>query len=214
MILFNATYHKNLKTNFGKEFLKILDSNFPKHHPLHKILNRKTIKISYSCTSNVAKIMHSHNRKLLASPSTSNSRNCNCRNKAECPVSGKCCIPRLVYQANISTASDTAFYIGSTGGEFKTRYNGHKQSFRQEYKRASTALSQYVWSKHLNPTPNITWKFLKSARPYSPGQATCDVCTSEKLHILKASRNKNCLNKRTGLVKVCPHRAKYRLNNL
>ena len=212
VIWYNPPYNKNLKTNLGREFLNILDSNFPKHHPLHKILNRKTVKISYSCTNNMEKIMNAHNKKLLSSPTTTNIKTCNCRNKAECPVPGKCCTPCVVYEAQVNTNNKTAHYIGSTGGEFKIRFNGHKQSFRQEYKKSSTALSQFVWDNNLNPNPQIKWKFLKVSKPYAPGQASCDVCASEKLFILKSSKDSKFLNKRNELVKVCPHKAKYRLD--
>ena len=111
--------------------------------------------------------------------------------KAKCPVPGKCLTACVVYEAKVSTATDNAYYIGSTGGNFKTRYTGHKQSFTTDYKRSATALSQFVWSNNLNPEPNIQWKFLKVAKPYSPGLYSCDVCNTEKLLILKASKTVN-----------------------
>ena len=62
---FNPPYNKNLKTNIGKEFLKLIDKNFPKDNPLSKIINRKTVKISYSCTSNMRSIITAHNKGIL-----------------------------------------------------------------------------------------------------------------------------------------------------
>ena len=46
-------WYKNVPTNVGRSFLKILDEEFPKNHPLHKIFNRNTVKISYSCIPNL-----------------------------------------------------------------------------------------------------------------------------------------------------------------
>ena len=214
VIWFNPPFHKNLKTNIGKEFLHIIDRNFPPHHPLHKLFNRKTVKISYSCTTNIGSIMQAHNKKLISKCNQTNSRTCNCRNKDTCPVPGKCCTQCVVYKAEITTANETVSYIGSTGGEFKTRFNGHTQSFRSEAKKSSTTLSQYVWDKQLNPSPSIKWSFLKIAKPYTPGQRSCDVCLSEKLFIMKESKNRRNLNKRNEIVKLCPHRAKYRLDKI
>ena len=39
---FNPPYNATVKTNKGKEFLKLVDECFPPHHPLSKIVNRKT----------------------------------------------------------------------------------------------------------------------------------------------------------------------------
>ena len=39
--------------NIGKYFLKLIDKHFKHNNILHKIFNRKTLKISYSCTKNI-----------------------------------------------------------------------------------------------------------------------------------------------------------------
>ena len=64
-IWFTPPYNASLKTNIGMEFLKLVDKHFPKNKDLHKIFNRKTIKIGYSCTSNMGNIIASHNRKVM-----------------------------------------------------------------------------------------------------------------------------------------------------
>ena len=46
---FNPSYSKNVETNVGKCFLSLIDKHFPKSNPLHKIFNRNTLKLSYSC---------------------------------------------------------------------------------------------------------------------------------------------------------------------
>ena len=43
-----------IKTNVGKIFLRLLKRHFPKENPLHKIFNKNTLKVSYSCMGNVA----------------------------------------------------------------------------------------------------------------------------------------------------------------
>ena len=59
------TIQQSVKNNIGKQFLCLIDKHFPKHHCLHKICNRNTVKISCSCMPNMASFISSHNKKLL-----------------------------------------------------------------------------------------------------------------------------------------------------
>ena len=43
---FNPPFSKNVQTNIGEKFLKLIDQNFPANHPLRKVTNRNTVKIS------------------------------------------------------------------------------------------------------------------------------------------------------------------------
>ena len=53
IIWYNPPFSRNVATNVGRSFLKILEEEVPKGHALHKIFNRNTIKISYSCVQNL-----------------------------------------------------------------------------------------------------------------------------------------------------------------
>ena len=53
---FNPPYSQNVKTKVGKCFLTLIDKHFPKSNPLHRIFNRNTLKLSYSCMNNVTTI--------------------------------------------------------------------------------------------------------------------------------------------------------------
>ena len=64
LLWFNPPYSKNVATNIGKSFLKLIDKHFPEGSQLNKIFNRNTVKVSYSCMSNVASIIKSHNKKV------------------------------------------------------------------------------------------------------------------------------------------------------
>ena len=61
IIWLNPPYSKNVATKVGHYFLKLLDKHFPRHHKLHKIFNRNTVKVSYSCTKNIKSIINYHN---------------------------------------------------------------------------------------------------------------------------------------------------------
>ena len=53
IIWFNPPFSKNVKTNIARNFLCLIDKHFPPNHKLHKIFNRNTVKVSYSCMNNV-----------------------------------------------------------------------------------------------------------------------------------------------------------------
>ena len=214
IIWYNPPFNSEVKTQFGKEFLKILDSNFPKKHQFNRFLNRHTIKVSYSCTKNMGAIIATHNKKIL-NDKTDQERDCNCRVKTNCPLKGQCCTKTVVYKAEIKTENTIKNYIGLTEGEFKTRYNEHINSFTNNKKKANTALSSLVWSSGQNPNPDITWSIVQKCNKYQPNQKnSCDLCLSEKLHILKAGKDPNNINVRNEISSICRHRNNYKLESV
>ena len=73
----------DVETKVGKCFLQLIDQHFPKSNPLHKIVNRNTVKLSYSCMNNVKSIISSHNIAQINKPSKQSDQidnSCNCRN--------------------------------------------------------------------------------------------------------------------------------------
>ena len=63
---FNPPYNLEVETNVGQRFLKLVDKHFgnERKDKLHKVLNRKTLKLSYSCTQNFANIIKSHYKSI------------------------------------------------------------------------------------------------------------------------------------------------------
>ena len=55
----------NVWANMGHTFLKLLDAKFTEEHLLHKIFNRNTVKISYSCMPNLKQNIDGHNKSSL-----------------------------------------------------------------------------------------------------------------------------------------------------
>ena len=88
---------------------------------------------------------------------------------------------------------------------FKSRFNQHKHSFRTEARRNNTALSQFTWNKNCGPTPNLKWEIIKECKKFSPGDRMCDLCTSEKLYILKCANDVNNINLRNDVSTRCCH---------
>ena len=211
---YNPPYNSAVTTNLGKQFLALVNKHFHKNNPLSKIFNRNTVKLSYSCTKNMSHIIQNHNNKIINNQQPPATKQCNCRDKNKCPLDGKCQTETIIYKATLETTTGTKHYIGSTEKDFKTRYTGHKQSFTTQYKKNATALSQCVWAHGLQPTPNVKWDIIQKAQKYTPGNKTCDLCTSEKLHILKIINTEGYLNKKNDIAKRCPHRDKYSLEQV
>ena len=59
---FNPPYSKIVKTKIGKFFLQLIKKHFPKEHKFHKIFNKNTLKLSYSCMPNIKTKINAHNR--------------------------------------------------------------------------------------------------------------------------------------------------------
>ena len=99
IIWYNPPYSRNVSTNIGREFLKILDEEFPKDHTLSKIFNRNTVKVSYGCTANVKHIIDGHNKSILTKQTESvpDEKTCNCNKPEDCPVDRKCLKESVIY---------------------------------------------------------------------------------------------------------------------
>ena len=109
---YNPPWESNVETNLGRKFLLIVDKCFPKNHPLNKIFNRHTLKLSNFCMPNMKAIISSHNKNVLAQDGTMAAPwqqpcMCNCRKRPECPLQGNCiqenmvCRTRLKFQSTV-----------------------------------------------------------------------------------------------------------------
>ena len=60
IIWFNPPYSNTVKTSVGKLSPKLVKQHFPKGHKLHKIFNKNTIEVSYSCMKNMSSVLSRH----------------------------------------------------------------------------------------------------------------------------------------------------------
>ena len=67
IIWFNPSYSAYVQMNVARSFLCLINKHFPKSHVLHKIFNRNklNVKVSYRCMSSMARIIKSHNAKIV-----------------------------------------------------------------------------------------------------------------------------------------------------
>ena len=214
---YNPPYSSNVSTDIGHKFLKAIDESFPKKHPLNKIFNRNTLKLSYSCMPNVQSTISTHNKTILnkeANKNTAPERKCNCRQRDTCPLKGECQTKGVVYQATVTNAStkEEQTYVGLTETTFKTRYLNHTSSFRNKTKKHATELSKHIWKLKDSTTPyTINWKIIKKSKPYSNKTKRCNLCLFEKFIII-CHPELSSLNKRNELISTCRHRKKYLLS--
>ena len=135
VIWFNPPYNNRVSTNIGKAFFHLLRKHFPPSNRLHKICNKNVVKLSYSCTPNMANILSAQNKKLLKSHNgKSEFKPCNCRYKPSCPLNSNCRDKAIVYQATVQAKDKSKNYIGLYETEFKARFYNHKHSFNSDSK--------------------------------------------------------------------------------
>ena len=94
IIWFNPPFSKNVSTKIDKSFLGLLDLHFPRNHIYSSIFNRNKIKVSYSYMQNIKSVINNHNMKV-SNNTAEIGESCNCRNKNNCLLDGKCLTPCL-----------------------------------------------------------------------------------------------------------------------
>ena len=214
VIWFNLPFSKNVKTNVGKIVLKLVKKHFPKEHMFHKIFNKNTIKVSYSCMPNIGTIISGHNKQLLHP--RQETYGCNCRKKLECPMQGKCLTPSLIYEAEITndTDGDQKIYIGACETTFKERYRNHIKDMKHRKYIKSTELSKYVWSlKDEGKNPSMRWRIIKTIRSKTRLNY-CKLCLSEKLILINSLDDPNILNSKSEFISKCRHDNKFMIKNV
>ena len=134
-------------------------------------------------------------------------------------MKGKCLTESVIYRATVTAPNaPTKQYIGLAGGTFKQRYYGHMDSLKHDHPNPNeaskkTELSKHVWHlRDQGKQESISWEILQKCVPYQCGSRRCDVCLSEKLHIILADPSSS-LNKRSEIISTCRHQRKYRHDN-
>ena len=209
-IWFNPPYSLSATTRLGAKLLALIDKCFPMDHPLKKIFNRNTVKVSYRTTPNLGQTIVGHNKKLLK-PKPQETENCNCKPRASCPLQNKCLETNIVYQATVTETNNqeppkVETYVGLCSTTFKARFSGHKSSFNNEKYSGETTLSTHIWKlKAKGSNFDIKWKIIDRGQPFNPATKTCQLCTKEKFYIL-FKPELSTLNSRNELGAHCRHK--------
>ena len=208
---FNPPFSRNVKTNVGAKFLRIISRNFPADHLLHKIINKNTVKVSYRCMPNLKKHIDRHNSQVLDNNANMDEAGCNCQvnRRGACPLPGRCTTPSVVYRASVRRHDTNTVdnYTGLTGDKFKTRYNKHQSDIRTGKRTASKLSSHVCRLRDANIQHDISWGIVARAPAFNPTSRMCRLCLTEAYHIIFTPGGAN-LNKRDELFGFCKHKWK------
>ena len=156
---------------------------------------------------NMGAVIKSHNQRVIKQAMSSGKepkQKCNCRQKEQCPLQGKCLETSLVYKATIQHGNEKKHYYGLAGGTFKERYRNHVKSMKHEKYRTETQLSKYIWKlKESNTDFTLTWEIEKKSNLNLRKSGLCNLCLDEKFIIISS---KEALNKRSEIISKCRHR--------
>ena len=115
IIWFNPPFNRTVLTHVGRAFINLVDKCFPTGHKLRKVLNRNTVKLSYSCTPSMKQLIDGHNKAILRKDNQlvqdQNVETCNCKNKNDCSLHGEWLQKEIVYQATVTTREKET-YVG------------------------------------------------------------------------------------------------------
>ena len=217
IIWFVPPYSKSVSTNVARTFLNIVRKHFPTNTRFSKLYNKNNVKASYSCMPNIARVIKSHNSKILNGADQAIPPSCSCQKsrKADCPLGGKCTVKNIVYAGTVTTPTDEEgkVYLGASGPSFKLRLGNHKKAFANKCYRKDTKLSGHIWDMKESGESrySIKWSVVRQTHGYNRVSKTCDLCLSEKLEILNYKDRDKLLNARSEVVSKCRHFNQYLL---
>ena len=161
ILWYNPPFELQEKTNVAKLLLDLLKKHFPRRHKLHKIMNKNTVKVSYSYMPNVSSYISSHKGTTLkkSRANDENPRMCNCDNPDRCPLNGGCLVWATVYQGIIEIPNgEKCKYIWLPELDFKGRWSDHMTSSNDKKYLTKYKLSQEYWKiRDWSPSGQI-WK--------------------------------------------------------
>ena len=151
-------------------------------HQLHKLFKRNNVKVSYRSLANFKSVINGHNKdKLIKQEKCSP---CNCREKTSSPWNGSYQNKNLFYSCKFSTPDikpNNRISLALRNIHLKTDFiNIIVISSKNESKRNSTELSNFIWRKKKEKIKvSLVWKDI----PSSPASSKCILCLTEKYHI-------------------------------
>ena len=156
-----------------------------------------------------------HRKKLRESLNPPHEeRKCSYPKGATCLLGGQCLETQIVYQATVTHAGGPdENYIGLTAPNFKLRLGNHKKLFNHFRYEKDSELSKHVWKiKRKNEDYDIKWKIIEKLKSFNPVTNICNLCTTEKYHIIFNSEQ-GSLNKRDEIKSHCRHKKTLLLDN-
>ena len=148
-------------------------------------------------------IINNHDIKVLQN-TADNKESCNCRNKNNCPLDGKCLTTSKTYKAQIT--------LSQLNQKQKISQEPPKQILNSlEHYENDTELSKENWTIKRNYfTPNVTCRIIKKCAPFNVTKRNCYLCLNEQLETASC-KGDNLLKKGLDLFNNCRHQSKFTL---
>ena len=136
---------------------------------------------------NIKSVINNYKKKVLNNTAETE-ESCNCRNKNNYPLDGKCLTLNIIYEAQITSNQlnyKQKVYIGTAETDFKHRFNNHTKSFNLEHYENDTELSKEYWTiKRNHFTPKVTWRIIRKCAPFNTTKRMLSVCQLKSLKSL------------------------------
>ena len=110
IIWFNPPFNLDVSTNVAKIFLNLIEKHFLRSSKLHKIFNKNTVKVGYSCTQNMSQIIKGHNKKIVQKV-TQETLECNCIVKTDCTLNGDSRKESVIYKCTGTTCNSKKYIL-------------------------------------------------------------------------------------------------------
>ena len=108
-----------------KYFFRLQNKHFSPGHRLYNFFNKNTLKLRYSCITNLKAKIHGHNKKILEATKSPKTKLSNCLKKEKCPMRAACLTENILYYPRISSDDESyklKLYKGIFETTFKKRY--------------------------------------------------------------------------------------------
>ena len=176
----------------------------------HIILYGTTLHIAWTLRQILLRNFYSYNNNRVITPG------CNAGNRTECPLRGNCLDKSVVYCGKVTISKGNGKnYIGVTENTWKDRNYKHRNSYNDPTKKNDTGLSKYIWDLKGKGVKmediKFEWSIIDHATPFINSTHKCNLCLTEKFHIIKTSLE--LINKRLELISKCCHENKFYLMN-
>ena len=114
-------------------------------------------------------VTKTHNQRVIRqskphdAPDAEPKSKCNCRQKDQCLLRGRCLETAVVYKATVRYDNKENAYYGLAGGTFKDRYRNHVKSTKHGKYKNKAQLSKCIWN--LKKKYTVTWGIIKKVKP-------------------------------------------------
>ena len=163
---------------------------------------------------NMANIIKKHSTKVINNVSEEHEDGCNCRKNDKCPLDNKCLMTNVIYKTCVKSEDhpNPKVCIGLQKAPLRKDSTSTSCLLRPKLRKKHRTFKVQLELKDRKKEFDIRWSIITRASPYNSSSKRCDLCLTEKLDIIKASKSM-ILNKGSELISKCRHENKFYIKN-